>query len=311
MLKKIRGKKAMFFTLIALVLISLFLLSFTLYSAVNEKKSITKRIETMESFLFSLEKDMSRQNYISGYRAILSLEEEITSSGKFLNDSKAAIGEALINGTVNEQAAPLMEGYRLQDWDSRVAGLAALMSLKVNYTILNAAISQDSPWEVKIEMNISLFLQDQGNLASWNRTEIISSYVGIEGFEDPLYLISTNGKVTNRINKTVYMPFVSGNDVSNLLLHNSEMLYIASDDSPSFLDRLEGKTPANSFGIESLVYLPKLSSQGEPVKDKSVVDHVYFSSANPASHHIQGMPSWFKLDDSHLSAYGVSGLTSD
>ena len=65
---------------------------------------------------------------------------------------------------------------------------------------------------------------------------------------------------------------------------------------------------ANVNGIESLVNLQKLSSQGLQVQDKSVIDHIYFSSSNPSKQHILGMPSWFKLDDSHLAAYQASGI---
>lgn len=304
----IKNKKAMFFTLIAITLISLFLISYSIYSISQDRKAINKRIETMNSFVFSLEKDMSRQNYISSYRAILALENKITSTGSFLSDSKSAIAEALLNGTISNENISLMQGYKLQDWSSRVNELSGKQNLLVNYTILNVLVQQENPWNIKISMNILIFIKDKANLASWNKTEVIVSEIEINGFEDPLYLINTNGKATNKINKSEY---TFSSDISNLSIHTQNSFYIASTTAPSFLDRLEGKTTGNINGIESLVYLPELSSQGLSVKDKSVVDYIYFSSNNPASHHITGMPSWFKLDDAHLSVYGVESLTSD
>ena len=113
----------MFFTLTALALLSLFLISYTFYSITQERKVISKRINTMNGFVFSLEKDMSRQIYISGYRAILSLESYITESGEFLGDSEDAIYEAIMNGTVNLQEARLMEDYKLENWNTRVLNL--------------------------------------------------------------------------------------------------------------------------------------------------------------------------------------------
>ena len=68
---------------------------------------------------------------------------------------------------------------------------------------------------------------------------------------------------------------------------------------------LKGNKEPNENGIESLVYLPDLSTQGIAVKDKSVVDYIYFSNNYPASQTIAGMPAWFKIDNNHLSTYGV------
>lgn len=300
-----KDKRGMFFTILAIALLALFLVSYSIYYASQDRKSISKRIASMNDFIFSLEKDMSRQVYISGYRAILSLNNHITTSGSFLADSKNSIIEALVNGTIDSQNISLMEGYRLVDWNSRVSSLGDKMNLFINYSIKEINISQDNPWSVKIDILMDLIVRDKGNLASWNKVEIISSQVEVEGFEDPIYLINTNGRVVNKINKTIY---TFSSDISNLTLHSLNSYYIASSLAPSFLDRLEGKTSSNPNGIESLVYLPELAEQGLAIKDKSCVDYIYFLSDNPVSHNIQGMPSWFKLDDAHLSIYGVSGL---
>jgi hypothetical protein len=305
---KFGNKRAMFFTMTAIIILCLFLLSYTIYSVVEDRKVIDKRIGSMNNFVFSLEKDMSRQGYISGYRAILSLESYITSNGTFLTDSQNSISETILNGTINGQPVNLMEGYKLGDWNSRIQDFGDKMNLDINYSLKNVTVNQDDPWNVNINMEVSLFIKDKGNLASWNKTEIITSKIEITNFEDPLYIVNTNGLVANKINKTIYIPFVNENDVTNLILHNQNTYYIESSSGPSFLNRLEGKTTASPNGIESLIYLPALSSQGITTLDKSCVDYIYFSSNNPSSHNIQGMPGWFKLDDAHLTVYNVSGL---
>ena len=305
------NKKGMFFTILVISLLSLFVVAYASYSVIDERIAVNKRIETMNNFVFSLEQDMSRQNYISSYRAIVAIENYITNNGIFISSSEQAIKEAILNGTINNQNILLMQGYKLKDWNSRVSELADKVNLIVNYTLEDVTISQEDPWNIKIEVLINIFIKDKNNLASWNKSQVISSKIEIEGFEDPLYLINTNGKIVNKINKTNYVSFISGNDVSNLSMHLQNSYYISSPQAPSFLDRLEGKISANEQGIESLVYLPELSAQGIPAKDKSSVDYIYFSSQNPVSHHIQGMPSWFKLDDAHLDIYNATGLTID
>ena len=306
------NKKGIFFTILVIAILSLFLISYTMYSFIQDRSSINKRIKTMNNFVFSLEQDMSRQIYISGYRALLSLQTHITEQGQFLDSSEESIKEVLLNGTIETQNISLMEGYKLEDWSSRISEFGEQTNLLINYSLKDVRVFQEDPWNVKIEMSINIFIQDKSGLASWNRTQNISSKISILDFEDPLYLISTNGKVVNKINKTVYEPFVTGTDVSNLILHVGNSSYIDSIDAPSYLDRLEGKISANpeGNGIESLVYLPKLSGQGIAIKDKSVVDYIYFSANNPSAHNIQGMPSWFKIDDAHLDIYQVSGLVS-
>jgi hypothetical protein len=185
------------------------------------------------------------------------------------------------------------------------------MNLDVNYTILSVSVSQKNPWNILIEVILDISIKDRNNLASWNKTQVIQSEIPISGFEDPLYLINSGGKIAKKINKTQFQEFVSGTNVSNLSLQVQNFYYISSPLAPSFLDRLEGKTSPSEQGIESLVYLPELSVQGILVMDKSVVDYIYFSSDNPSSHHIQGIPPWFRIDDAHLPVYQVSGLTID
>lgn len=303
------NKKGMFFTIITIALLSLFLLSYTFYSFYGERKSVDKRIETMNNFIFSLESDMSRQVYISGYRAILSIENYITTQGDFVDNSESALEELLLNGSINGEEMGLMEDFKLGDWSSRVSEMGEKVNVAVNYTLKSVEVYQKDPWFVDINMTIDLFIVDKNNVASWNRTQNIISKIEITEFEDPLYLINSNGRVTNKINQTIYTFFVSGSDVSNLLDHNEKGYYIPSSNAPSFLDRLEGKTSANENGIESLVYLPSLSEQGVSIKEKSIVDYIYFSDSDPSSHRIQGTPYWFRIDEEHLDDYGVEGLT--
>lgn len=301
-------KRGMFFTIIAIYLISIFLLSYAIYFSVSDRSAINERVSSANSFVFALERDMSKQVYISGYRAIVSLENYITENGIFILDSENALKEALLNGTVNSESVELMEGYKINDWNSTISAFGNKVGLFVNYSIQEINVNQDNPWSIKIETLIHLIVKDKGNLVQWEKTEFIVSEIEINGFEDPLYLISTNGKISNRINSSNFSSFVSGTDVSNLTLQCSNSYYIASALAPSFLDRLEGKTSSNPQGIESLVYVPELSAQGISAKDKSVVDYIYFSDLNPESSHITGMPSWFKLDNAHLSIYNATGL---
>ena len=172
------------------------------------------------------------------------------------------------------------------------------------------SITQDDPWIIKIVLETNLVINDKNGIVKWNKTAPFIAYVPIKNFEDPLYTINTNSLVINKINETIYQPFVQSSNVTNLNSHVIESYYINSSLAPSFLDRLQGKSTANEQGIESLVNLQKLSNQGISIKTKSVVDYIYFSELNPGSHTIQGMPTWFRIDDAHLDIYSVRNLVS-
>lgn len=304
------NKKGMFFTLLAIVLISLFLLTFSFYSKIDERRSVEKRIKTMDSFVFSLEEDIKRQIYISTFRALLSLEQYMTETGNYLDFVHVRLREALLNGTVYEQNVSLMEGYTLNSWNTRINELAETVNAEVNYSLGDVTFEQHGPWIFNVKAEIVLFVRDKGGLAEWNRSETIFVPFSIEGFEDPMYLIETNGRVVRKIQKTPYDPLVDKTDVSNLTAHVNGSYYIASPFAPSFLQRFEGiKTgDTEGNGIESLVNVEELVEKGIQPKAKTVVDYIYFSGDNPSAYQIQGMPSWFRIDEEHLDLYGVGNL---
>ena len=297
------NKKAMFFTILSILLLSLFLLSYTSYSLIqNQRESINKRVTTINNFVFSLEKDLPRQLYISGYRAMFLFEKTIAETGVYISNINSSFNEIFFNGTLSSVEQSLMQGATYPDMVDLLNQRANKINVNVSFSSPQIFITQDSPWEIKVTLISNIFITDLGNLASWNKTQTSVSYIPIQSFDDPIYTINTNSKVINKINKTPYTSF----NIANLTSHLENSYYIASPLAPSLLDKLEGKTSANENGIESLVYLPKLSAQGITIQDKSAVDYIYFSSNNPSASQVTGMPSWFKLDSPHLSVYGVS-----
>ena len=296
------NKRSMFFTVLAIALLSLFFVSYTVYSVVQDRSAISKRVQTMNNFLFSLEQDLERQGKIAGFRIIFLAEDYVTRTGNYVSDADGFFQESFFNGSVYGQQSEIMLGAKYSDIEQSINEKAS--KINVNITMANPEISvlQEDPWHVALLFSFDLTMQDNTKLASWSKRENIKSLIKIENFEDPLYVINTNGKVTNKINRTVYESF-SGGNTSNLSAHVENFYYKASTTAPSFLDRLEGKNTANENGIESLVYLPKLSQQGIAVEQKSVVDYIYFSIQNPSSQQVAGMPGWFRLDSEHLSIY--------
>jgi hypothetical protein len=302
-------KKAIVFTILAISIITLFLITYTFYSVVKSRESINKRITTLNSYVFSIERDIPRELYISGFRIIFLLENKIIDTGAYINNFDSVFKEAFFNGTVGGTFEPLMEGATFLNISESINNIASRINAQASLANPVITVDQEDPWNVRINLTCNLLVEDNSGLAMWNKTASFIVKVPIENFEDPVYVIDTGGLLTNKINKTHYKPFRTGTDVSNLTKHLENSFYTESSIAPSFLKRIRGDLSADPQGIESLVYLPDLSAQGIEVNDKTCVDYIYFDPSNePTSYKIQGMSSWFKLDDNHLSIYNVSGL---
>jgi hypothetical protein len=317
-LKSNLKNKGMFFTIIAIFLLAFLLLVYSSYFVVSERRAVNKRIETMNNFVFSLEKDIPRQLYIYGYRAIFIFDKKIAGERAYMNNLNQTFSELFFNGTIYNEPLEtddwiIMSDARFPDIQNSINLEARKLNVNVTLSSPQVYLSQDDPWRVRVTLVTGLFIQDLGNLASWNRTASFSAYIPIESFEDPLYIVETNSTIVYNINRTIFSAFASGTNVSNLSLE-AERHYYTNATAPSFLMRLEGDfnctddARCNNGGIESLVYLPELDAQGIIVKDKSCVDYIYFSDDNPDAKNIQGMPMWFKLDNESLDVYGVRSL---
>ena len=304
----LNNKKAQIFTLIAIAIIMLFFVSYEIYSTIQERLVIKTRVKTMDSFLFSLEQDLVRKLYISGFRAVFLAENEITKSGRYISNFSSFFSEAVFQGTINGISSDIMEGATISDITTSMQDKAAKMNLLVSLSDISVSVGQEDPWNIVVYLNATLNLTDKGNLARWYKNETIKSFVSIEGFEDPLYLINTAGKVTRKIYRTPYEGnYVSGGDITNLSLHIEGRHYTSHNDAPGFIKRLEGNNSADNAGIESFVYIPELSAQGLQVQEKSCVDYIYFSSSNPTSSQVSGLPAWFWIDNAHKTKYQIGG----
>jgi len=308
----IKNKKAQVFTIIGILIVSLMFVSFEIFSLLHKRDVVKTRISTMDNFLYSLEQNLEREMYISGFRIIFLAESEITSTGKYI-DVNDFFNEAFFNGTVNGQHKELLDGATYENITTSLSEKAQKINVEVILTNSTINISQDNPWFIKFTITSNFTMHDKEDLASWNKQQIISASIPISDFEDPIYTVNTFARISRKINQTTYEGnYGNGVVVTNLTKHVSNNNYASNPNAPNFLKRLEGDLSANINGIESFVNLPELSAQGVPVdSSKSVIDYIYFSASNPSNWKITGMPAWVRIDNqsAHLTKYNVTGLT--
>ncbi|HII30237.1 TPA: hypothetical protein HA317_04220, partial [Candidatus Woesearchaeota archaeon] len=303
------NKRGVFFILVATFLLYLLVLQVTtqLRFANRRVDAFKVRIETMNGFLNDMEKDLTRGVYICSFRALASIGQHISTTGSFVANSQSAFTEALINGTVNQTHARLMNQSTITDWMNAISLQAAGVGLIVNLSLLEVNITQDYPWDVNVHTYIAIDLRDDNGLASWSVNRSVDTRISILGFEDPLYTIYTYGRLANRINITPYYDnYTEGDDTTNILLHMENGFYTNSS-GPSFLMRFEGNLSNSPYGIESIINREKIAAQGLQVYDRSIVDYIYFGNFSVNAHRINNTPVWFRIDDDHLEMYQVEG----
>lgn len=159
-----------------------------------------------------------------------------------------------------------------------------------------------------------LVLRKRGNLENSTLNSfaavLIESDASMAGVNVP-YVKNAPGAFDNTPNGTrivVSYPENKTWDISNLYKMWKEELYVEGS-GPSFFQRLENNL-TDSDGVETFVKKSELANAGLEVdRNASSVASVYFSSSNPSTYKIKGIPQYFRLDGNHLSFYGCEELT--
>lgn len=305
-------KKGIFFTATAIVLSIVIILSFKVYygdRARDHNSAVSTRILTMNNFVKDAEQDLKNGIYIAGFRSFLSMQEKIADTGEYIPDVGSAFGELFLNGTIDGQGMGLMQDSTFTEWADRISIEAAKTGIKTSFKVNDIGISQSSPWRINIDVNINFTAEDIKGTSRWEKEQTLVQSIPIIGFEDPLYVINSLGRITNAIEITNLTPFVQGGDVGNLVMHMNGSLYIESASAPSYLMRLEGNLGNSSQGIESLANLQNFIAQGLGIEARSAVDYIYFGEQITNNHRINNTPYWFYIDEGHLEFYGAQNVT--
>lgn len=310
---------------IFVVLFGLIHLTQNAYRLEDRQQVVANRIHTMDDFVKDLNVDVDRAAFISGFRALLGVEEYLSQKGTFFDNLTAmeeAFRNVFLNGTYNGTSLAIMEDASFNDYLAKVRQQAATIGLSVSINVTNVTLEHVSPWKLHVAFISDFNISNADAQFWWSYQRNFTTEVTILGLKDPLYTVNTIGRVPTTIARYSLPPtgFVNdtNNDTAVLKAFIEGSYYKESSSAPSFLQRFTNDLGGSPNGIESLVYLPALSDQGVIVKEeRSVVDYIYFSE-NPNSAtdrcNIQNMlyaPDWFRLDQAHMSDYELDVLTSD
>ena len=310
--KFLRSKKAFFFTLTVIFLITLLLLISYSYRRDYSKDSIKTRLLAGNNFIDSVENDAKRAIYISGQRTVLAILDRVTTKG-YIEDSvnfSDVFADAFINGSLEyslnySEASKLLENATLADWESETVIRSSLAGFNLtfsNFGNADVVVGQSTPWAIDMNVTFDYILRDVQINATWNRHVVILGKISILGLEDPLYSRQLGKDITNTIHRTPYTGFVTGScDATNLTGHidvqgvanQTGSYYFASVNSSNYLNKLRGNYSAHdAAGIESIINAANLDQQ---IANSSLVDHSYFEGIATDLVGVSGTYSWLKM----------------
>ncbi len=279
-LKRELGKKGIYFTLIAIILLGITIVTYsTTYNyTLQQKASVEEtRIETMNRFLIEIENDMKNAIYISGFRALIGLEDKISNTGTFVNNTQDAWTDLFLYGIIDGDNSTVMINNTFLDWIQKINLQANLVGINLTINVTNTQIEQKESWTVTATVNSTLIITDIKQSVNWTQEKSLNANIDIEGFEDPWYAVYTSNNIIKRINKTIYEGnYTNSTDETNLRDHVAKTYYTNFSGAPNFLMRFENNFSANEFGIESIVDKNEISMYYSCPTETSSVDSVYW-----------------------------------
>ncbi len=315
-------KKGVFFSLLSLIIISIFAI---LISNVNDAKiesaKLTlerNKLDAGNSFVkFIDEVYIPRILVVTLRKATIEIIDQIESDGQFVARNYDQLNETYNNlmkiGSMsnsvpyNNFGFNNMDDYNLQYWlDSIVNDVYDNLLFDVNFDVTNANITiyQDKPF--LLNANLSIYFTLVADNVNWSINKNYTSEINIEGLKDPAYakngytnIINDNSEICNSVDIYGYCIWFS-KDEFETYMYNANM-YEKNVSGASFIERLMGNFDNsdngnfNNMGIQSMI-VPRVNGalsvpgvtiatnvDDDPDESSSYLDFKFFGNREVAN----------------------------
>jgi hypothetical protein len=302
------GKRGIFFTLIAIMLMTILVVAFTPQDYITYKDkipTINSRFDIANDFVKRLKfsyVDASAQT--AGRDAMIAMALYVNKTGYFASETtmNRTFVELMLNGTINgvpiecildnkplsaSACLPLIpNSYKIMRDKTLLYKLEAIENSSQSTLLISTRFSRNlrdyefilyqsnatGPWRVGINMTLNYSVDAQ--VSSWNVSQKLVTSFSIEGIPDPLFLAtSTNLTYITKTDR-------AGWGVKNLTWFIENRQYRLQSEGPSFLMRLYGNistgTGSICCGLESMVN-PAIMNV-DKCRRKSYIDWCFYSN---------------------------------
>ncbi len=242
------------------------------------------------------------------------VDAEATQMGRNYTNSVASEN---VNGMAYESDIPKTVNAKITEYQNFVTGF---LHIEPDIEIIRIDLFQSEftgPWRVGINATVQIKMTT--DLASWNLTENIVTSFSINGTDDVFYYLNSG---TERHSRQISKYDIQDNeewDSAKLLGMIRFEQYRAEPAAPNFLMRLMNVSDrGNESGMESVIRRDYTWDH-----DISYIDYCFFQAScyrsyddtlyyyNVYTVSTVALPPNFKIDDYHISTYGISEEAGD
>jgi hypothetical protein len=284
----VMNKKSVVFTMIATVLLSVILLTFLVYTSNKTNVDIQKtnsEIQTLNSFTKAVNtKYLPSAAALSATQATKAIIQHIEVTGYYLPSAylSGLYDDIMLNEEQwEEQQSYMGEGgvnYTLYALLDEIKGLGELTG--INFTYSNPrtiSISESEPFAFKVSYYIDYNISSSdGKTFFYYPNQKIVAKVPVHNFRDPLRIIENQNIGLPANNISVRQAFHEEWNQSSLIYDIDYTAYVASQNAPSFLDRLKPNplSRTSEYGIYSFINTQYYTNPN----GYTTVDYLYFAS---------------------------------
>lgn len=203
-MKTDKFRKGFIYTLYTISFLFALMLFLTMQKSAGNNSELAEKIRADEVLGFerAISNDINRGVYISGKRALLSLDSSIIGgNGTFSSHANSSIAELIRNGTLEGEPADVMENSTLIDWSQSLATISGGQKISASFDIGDALINTASAFEISVKTNVSMQLYDPFTKIAYNRTIEAVQNIPIYQLEDPYSTIKSFGAISNIFSK--------------------------------------------------------------------------------------------------------------
>lgn len=191
---------------LAVTLIGLIAIQRSLISYRRERIYIEMRIKNMNNMYDSLIRDAGSTLDTSLRRAMSAAFSNVSSPpGIGLPKANETLKELVWDGTLDGVAEDLMENATFPYWIGKIEQVGVLKGFYINITLYTLEIKPYDSFNLLAEAKMDVNITDMQGVAALNRSTLVRKLVSIEGLEDPLYPLNTEGSMTNTIEMSPYI----------------------------------------------------------------------------------------------------------
>lgn len=221
----------------ALIVIPIFGIIF-FHSEIGQKNiDISIRANELKYFLDSIETDLNRFIEITGKRALISAVSNITVSGIPLDDAQLRLKELVENGTLRGVPSPLVNTDNLNSWEAKVETIASNSGFDLLFKNIEMNITQNNSFIILFEIKALVNISDQNINMGVLRNITATSFVSIEGIEDPIFPLNTLGRVFRIVRQSNFTNYtkdiVQGTNASSTSVSGNATIIRSADLSTS------------------------------------------------------------------------------